>query len=56
MRILRDEQLRLRLSSNARRTWEERLNITFYASELAHCWRSVSATEKDLVSTRAATR
>jgi glycosyltransferase involved in cell wall biosynthesis len=41
--LLDDEELRLRLARNARRTWEERLDIVAYTRSLAMCWRGVSA-------------
>jgi glycosyltransferase involved in cell wall biosynthesis len=41
--LLKDESLRLRLGLNARRAWEERLNVVSYARDLASCWHRVSA-------------
>jgi glycosyltransferase involved in cell wall biosynthesis len=40
--ILGDESLRLQLAQNARRTWEQRLDITSYVHELALHWRLAS--------------
>jgi glycosyltransferase involved in cell wall biosynthesis len=37
--LLNDEPLRLRLARSARRTWEERLNISSYAQDLTSCWQ-----------------
>ena len=44
--ILRDERLRLKLAGNARRTWEEYLNIASYARELTSCWHALAADAK----------
>jgi len=41
--LLHDEPQRLRLAENARRTWEERLDIASYVRELALFWHHVSA-------------
>lgn len=40
--LIDDEPLRLTLAQNARRTWEERLDIASYARELARCWSRAS--------------
>jgi glycosyltransferase involved in cell wall biosynthesis len=42
-RMIDDEPLRARLAENARRTWEERLDIASYAFALERCWSAVSA-------------
>jgi glycosyltransferase involved in cell wall biosynthesis len=40
--LIQDEQLRLALAQNARRTWEDGLDIARYVPALAACWRRVS--------------
>jgi len=42
-RIFHDESLRLRLAKNARRTWEERLDVATFVHDLARCWRQLMA-------------
>jgi glycosyltransferase involved in cell wall biosynthesis len=42
LRLIEDEQLRLALAHNARRTWEDGLDIARYVPALAACWRRVS--------------
>jgi glycosyltransferase involved in cell wall biosynthesis len=46
LKILNDEPLRLKLAQNARRTWEERLDIASYGRKLASCWSRVAAGER----------
>lgn len=46
LRLMDDEPLRLILAENARRTWEERLNVASYARELALCWRRMSVSTR----------
>ena len=43
--ILRDEPLRLRLAANARRTWEQKLDIASYTRTLVSHWRHLSASD-----------
>jgi glycosyltransferase involved in cell wall biosynthesis len=40
--LITDETLRLRLAAEARRTWEERLDITSYAAQLTSCWHATA--------------
>lgn len=40
--LLNNESLRVGLAQNARRTWEDRLDISSYAHELVLCWRRAS--------------
>lgn len=46
--LIDDESLRLTLAQNARRTWEEHLDITTYARELAQCWRRTLASNQGI--------
>ncbi len=40
--LMRDEPLRLKLAENARRTWEERLDIASYSRDLSRYWHLLS--------------
>jgi glycosyltransferase involved in cell wall biosynthesis len=42
LRLIHDGPLLLQMAGNARRTWEERLDIASYTSQLVACWRAIS--------------